>query len=478
MFIESIRDRLRQENALFLFCCGGLLAAVLSYAILTLPWLVPVGMLVGIFGTLFFFGRPTIALTILFTARILLDLMWWVPGSIMGLGLLALFSGGVSALAAILFLVEFRRLERTPSLGAFLIFSLILGINCIQDGQLSTILELSTRLISPPLMLFLIGTFVCRRADIKRLMLFILFASAVAVSVSLYHLVTGQMNQLTLAGYNRLLGGYKNLRNHGMMMMLIVTFAVFWWHQAKSMRMKGLFIGLAVASLSCMYLSYIRTAILALVGFIISYLYFTGQRRLLAGVVLMGSLGLFLSPEMQSRFEDLILVFTISDDPLTNANKLGSGRWGLWTASFWAYLDQPVGRIFLGAGVGNHWELTRLAYNPFVEVQGGQVDTHNDYLYLLYQLGPISLACYLYMQTQVIRIGALLARHARDPFYRHLGGLAASLSVAAIITNSISNGFVSRTTLGWLFWGIAGLAMAAWRDVQNTPPERSQPALL
>jgi len=182
------------------------------------------------------------------------------------------------------------------------------------------------------------------------------------------------------------------------------------------------------------------------------------------------------SAEIQDRYKDLILFFTVtgSEDTLIDARKLGSGRWGLWSESFREYIRQPLGDIILGLGLGKHWELTQAAYNPFIEVQGGQVDTHSDYLGLLFQLGPIALGCYLYLQYQVVKFGSWLAKNAPDKFTRELGGLAAAMSISVFITNTISNGFVNRTTLGWLFWGIAGLMLAAMLRVKEQQAQTIQ----
>ena len=67
---------------------GVVLLFGLSYAVLNLSPIVPIGLLSGIFGTLFFFIQPTLSILIMIALRIVLDLLWWVPGSIAGLNLL------------------------------------------------------------------------------------------------------------------------------------------------------------------------------------------------------------------------------------------------------------------------------------------------------------------------------------------------------------------------------------------------------
>ena len=451
---------------------GAVLLGGLSYAVLNMPWVVPIGLLVGIFGTLIFFIQPLPSLLAMMAVRILLDLLWWIPGSIGGLNVLQLFSGAATVLGGALFALEFRRNERHPCINAFILFSLVLAMSAVRNPSVRVSLELAVRYLSPPMMVFLTAAFFTRRLDTRRYMTMLIVICAIPLAVSLYHLATGQMSRLHVQGYNRLLGGYKSLRNHGMMMMMMAALATFWVYQARSQRAQVILLGYALASALCLYLSQIRTGLLALIGFVVTFLYISGRRREL---VLITGLGIFItviSPEIQERFKDLVLVFTLQNDPFADARKLGSGRLGLWGDSFQAYLRQPLGDVLLGLGLGGHWELTQEAYNPFITVQDGQVDTHSDYLGLLYQLGPIALGSYLFMQVQIIRYGWRLARdRAADTFTRDLGALAAGLSVGVFVTNTISNGFVNRATIGWLFWSVSGIMFAAYARVQREEAE-------
>ena len=461
---QAIWERLRREGMAFWLplVLGAGLLLVLSYTILELSLIVPLGVLAGLFGTLFFFVQPGLSLLLFFALRILLDLMWWIPGKIGGLNLLQLFTAGATVLCGALFALEFRRSERHPTLNAFILFCAVLGISAVRNLDVGVGVELVARFASPPLMIFLTAGFLYRKEDRQRLMLVLLLVSLAPLLSSLFFLATGQMHQNTLAGYNRLLGGYKNLRHHGMMMMLIASIGVFWFYQLRDVRLRGAMLGYIAGAALCLYLTYIRTGLLAFAAFVACFLYFSDRKRELTATFALGGLAILASPEIQDRFKDLILVFSIDDEMFLESRKLGSGRVGLWTDSFKAYLSQPLGDIILGLGLGGHWELTQEAYNPFVEVQDGRVDTHSDYLGLLYQLGPIALGAYLYMQWLTVLHGFRLARdRAVDPFTRDLGALAAALSIAVFITNTISNGFVNRTTLGWLFWGVAGIMFAA-----------------
>lgn len=473
--LRSVLDALRTSGSgdrlhLWLPMAVGLLLLVgLSYAVLNLSPIVPIGLLSGIFGTLFFFIQPALSLLIMLALRIVLDLLWWVPGSIAGLNLLKLFSGAATVLGGALFALEFRRTEHHPSIGAFILFTLVLGLSAARNISVMVGLEIAVRYLSPIMMLFLVAGFLPSARDNRRFMIMMLLVSCIPLLSSLYYLASGQMNQHTLAGYNRLLGGYKSLRHHGMMMMLMAALGTFWLFQARDRRSQVLIVGFTAGSALCMYLSYIRTGVLAFAAFVAAFLYISGRRREFYLAVGLAALGTALSPEIQDRFKDLVLVFFMdSDDMFNESRKLGSGRIGLWGDSFKAYLQRPLGDILLGLGLGKHWILTQEAYNPFVTVQDGQVDTHSDYLGVLYQLGPIALGAYIYIQAQTVYYGWKLANmRSADRFSQDLGALAAALSIAVFVTNTISNGFVNRTTLGWFFWSIAGLMFAAYHRIQQ-----------
>lgn len=468
--IRSLQARLQPPNGLdglqhgLPLLVGLFLLAGLSYAVLNLKWYVPIGLLAGIFGSLFFFIQPLPALMAMIALRVLLDLLWWVPGGIAGLNILKLFSGAATVLSGAMFLLEFRRIERHPCMGAFLLFVIVLTLSAARNISLLVGLEIAVRYLSPMMLIFLVaGFFKTQRAE-RMFMMMLLMVTCIPLVVSLYHLMTGQMNQFSLGGYNRLLGGYKSSRHHGMMMMLMASMGIFYFFQVRTWRNQGAILLYVLGSLTCMYFTHIRTSILAFIGFAGVFFYISQRHRELYLMLGMTILVTIVSPEVQDRFKDLVLVFMIDEsDVFSDSRKIGSGRLGLWGDSLKAYLRQPLGDILLGLGLGRHWQLTQEAYNPFIVVQDGQVDTHSDYLGMLYQLGPIALGAYLFMQFQTLLIGWRLAMlKTADRFSRDLGALAAALSVAVFVTNTISNGFVNRTTLGWFFWSVAGLMFAVY----------------
>jgi hypothetical protein len=177
--------------------------------------------------------------------------------------------------------------------------------------------------------------------------------------------------------------------------------------------------------------------------------------------------GFLGSVTLQDRFDDLAQFFR-SDVYDSDRNMLGSGRWALWTVSFREYLKYPAGDIFLGLGLGKHAMLTSPLYSAhYFDPAVGYIDPHNDYLSLLYQMGPTAAICYVVFQIQVMVAGVKLSRIGRSPWARELGMFAVGLTCTVFVTNFVSNAFVSRVTTGWYYWGLAGLMFGEYLETKR-----------
>jgi len=267
------------------------------------------------------------------------------------------------------------------------------------------------------------------------------------------------MNTYTLAGYNRLLGGYKNLHTHALMMLVISASALWstmWATVNKNRKEQVLFGVFTGGALICMYFTYVRTAILALAICGAVYLLVTGRTRILVGGALLVFTFILFTPAMQDRFKDLIL-FIAPDDNVLVRRKLGSGRMAIWTAAITEYVKAPLGDILLGLGIGKHWLLTRGAFNPYSMASDGYVDPHSDYLTMTFQVGPIATISYLAMQIQVVRSGLIVYKNSPDRHARELAAFNIALTAGATVANMVSNSFINRISVGWMAWGLASL---------------------
>ena len=435
---------------------AAVLFLVLFASTLTLPWLPQFVVLLSVLVALFFFTKPEVALLTFFGLRVIIDLLWWVPVEVMSLNMMELFSGAVAGLSVVLFYLELKRFNRHPAIIPFIPYVLVVLIAAMRNLDVREGIETVARYLSTFLLMFLVSAFM--DSTRKRIRMHVLFTvtSVVPILVSMWYLVTGKVD-LELDGYGRLVGGYHNLHNHALMMMLFACIGVFWLLYARRVGTTVVFALYLLGALVALYFSYVRTAQLGLLLCVLAYLVLSKRHGLAFSLVAMVGLSVVFSATLQDRFDDLWQFFA-SDVYESDRLQLGSGRWALWSVSMTEYLKYPIGDIFLGLGLGKQHLLTEPLYSVnYYTPSVGYIDPHNDYLSLMYQMGPTALICYVIFQIQVMRSGMDLRRIGRSAWAREFGVFMVALSCTVFFANFISNSFVSRVTLGWYYWGMAGL---------------------
>jgi hypothetical protein len=412
----------------------------------------------GIVAVLFF-TFPFAMLLVFFGARNVIDLLWWVDVTILGLNPLQIFSGTVSALAGALFLTELKRIERMPPFAAFVGFAVLVLVGFFRSADLLASVDELVRYLSPFFLMFLVASLLDTAAKRKALVYTLATTGTVAVGVSVYYLMMGQMEYTVHHGYHRLLGGYKNLHNHALVMMFVAELFFFLAMQQKRAERAALCAIICGVATICMWWTYVRTAAVGLVAFLAVYLFLERRYKLLVGALV----GLFAfattSAVVQDRFSDFSKFYL--NDPLEGGRSgLGSGRWDLWTISFSNFLRQPWTNLILGLGLYGYTEVTGEWLSKFSPGGIRSIDPHNDYLTLLYQLGPLAVAAYVWLQWDVARNAMAIADRSDDPWDRSLCHFLCGMTATVLVTNSVSNAFVQRTTLAWYYWGLAGLVFA------------------
>ena len=441
-----------------------MLFVVLSASVMTLPPAAQIAMVLGFVGVLAFFMRPAELLLAFFLGRVVLDLLWWIPGRVGSLNLMELFTGGVSSLAGLLVVLEIKKHVRHPCLPAIIPLVVVLGFGGLRNLELRSAAEIMVRYLSPILILLLMSSLMDTRERRRRVVLWLVAVAAIPIVVSLYKLASGQMNSYVLAGYARLKGGYQNLHSHALMMLCIAAMGLFHLNRAWSLRDSKrlvVFGAYVLGAFVCLYFTYVRTAQLALVTCAGVYLLVTRRTRLLLVGGLIGLALVFTSDTIQDRFKDLVLFF-FPDDSVLARRKLGSGRMTIWSAAISAYFQSSFGDILFGLGIGKHWLLTRGAFNPYAIAAGGYVDPHSDYLTMTFQVGPIATFSYFAMQLQAVRAGIAVNRHSPDSLLREWGAFTVALMAGATVANSVSNAFINRVTVAWVLWGSAGVTFAEY----------------
>ncbi|MCB9730971.1 MAG: O-antigen ligase family protein [Deltaproteobacteria bacterium] len=441
---------------------GSVLTFVLIALILvTSPKVVLAGIL-AIVGGLYFFARPAVSLVAVFMGRVLVDLLWWIPGSFGGLNVLEAFGGGVAALAAVLFYLELRRVERQPGFLPLLIYLGVMAIAVVRSGEVRDAAEILAKYVSPLLLMFLVSTLMDDDKRRRQFVTMVTAAGLVSLSVSVYHLATGQRFQFFRQGYYRLHGGYGNLHNHALFLLFLNALLFFWFMTSERRWQKVLSAGLMAVGMVCLYFTFVRTALTGVAAFVVIYLVLEKRWGLLGLAGLAGVLFLLSSETLQDRFSDIIAVFGEGDE--ASKRTLGSGRFGIWTMSVREYLHKSPLDILLGLGLGGHYEVTDAYADLYRSTKKSEnLDSHNDYLTLLFQLGPIAVACYVWLQVIVIQHGLELHRWAKDHWDASFGRYMVAMCVVVFVTNALSNSFVQRVTVAWLFWGMVGVLFALHR---------------
>jgi len=467
--MESLRDRLSLGGPLRALgppvaAAAGL--AVLTFSILTLPVPAQLALVASFIAVSATFIRPTLMLLGYFLLRILMDLLWWVPGRIGSLNVMEAYTGGVTVLVAAVLLLEFRRVERHPCLPAFLPYVAVLAIGGLRNLEVRSAAEIMARYVSPFIIMFLVSGLMNTRAWRRRFIVATTAVFAIPVVLSLFYLAQGQMTGHVLAGYHRLRGGYMNLHTHALSMVIIAALAAWWALQTQDRAKRTGFALFAGAAALCLYLTYVRTGIITLAVLVSVYLWVTGRRRLLLAGVLAGGVFILFSPSMQDRFKDIILFF-MPDQAVMARRKIGSGRWGIWSSAMAEYLRQPLADIILGLGIGKHWLLTRAAFNPYSMASHGYVDAHSDYLTMTFQVGPIATGSYLLMQATAIRAGLAVYRNSPDKTSRQFAAFTIALMAGATAANMVSNAYINRITQSWVVWGLSGLTFAEYLQLQR-----------
>lgn len=454
---------------------GAFLLFALTLGVVQLSPVYVIGALLGLIGTVFFFARPEIGLYVYFAFRLLADILWWLPVNFGGFSVLEALSGGFTLLAAILFYLELRRVERHPVFGALLLYIFVLTLSAIRASNARDGAEIIARYMSPFLLMFIVTALFRDPQGWRRVMGTFAWVGGIPVLISLYHLATGQMGGVSLAGINRLLGGYENLHNHAHAMLVLAAVYSFWFFELPRGRLKWLAGAAAGAALMCLYLSYVRTALLGFAVFALVFALVERRWTLLGSFVVAAASMLLVSETMRDRFSDLLLVFD-NDPTQVDYAKLGSGRMGVWMSSMDHFIRQPVWDLVLGAGLGGHWAMVQDYLDEFRSSRGGTLGPHNDYLALLYQLGPVSVVCYLTMQVEIVIHAVRLRAQTNDRFIRTFCAYAAGMSCVVFVTNMISQSFLSHVTSAMVAWVSAGLLFAMVHHVRHQQEAAAQPA--
>jgi hypothetical protein len=440
-------------SQLLLVMIGGGLLTLFAVVVLTQP-LVVQGFLFAV--TLLgvgFVAYPKHAATALVAGQVLVGMLHWVNQRVAGLNILELYGGLASVGFVLLLVVNFRRLLRAPWLLVAVGYLLILGTAAMRTTSAVQGVGEFVRFASPIIVMYVMYVYCSQSENRRRLLWTLVGAGSVVLVVSIYVLVLGQMANLSVAGIERLRGGFHHTSVQGQVMAMFCAVGVLAASTTKRERLRNIMAMYAVACAAGVYLSHSRTAAVGLLVFWLSWLAVKSQWRwfwvsMTTVVVVMLS-----SSFLQGRFDDLVLLAQL--DPLQAdlmRDVVGSGRLKIWRLSLYEFSLRSPLEWMLGVGLGEH----RMLYLERVDVG---MASHNDFLALFFQAGVAGFLAYLSLLVGVFRLSL---SHRNTP----LGAFVVALIMMAIAMNAMSNAYVSRVNLSWVLFAFFGAIMGAHRQTE------------
>ena len=256
--------------------------------------------------------------------------------------MLQLFSAAAFCLVATQLFLDLKRMQEHPLFQMFLAYLVFIIIGTLRSDNILANLDNIVRYTSPFILFFMVSIYLDKRELRRSLLFFIACIGIVPMSLSLYHLASGQMNEYTLHGYDRLMGAYKNLHTMALMSLFFLCVWVFWLTQVRSNFKRLVLLVLLGLGTLALYKSYIRTGLLGLAIFLSATLFFGKQYRVLGFAALMSGVAIVLSPTSRTGSA------TSSSSLMTSRSCSTSGCWGLVDGASGRHLCGPSWRILLG----------------------------------------------------------------------------------------------------------------------------------
>jgi O-antigen ligase len=440
---------------------GACLVVLLAPAVLWLPLVyqiaVPIAVVVGIA----FVSRPKAALFGIFACRVLVDLLWWAEASVGGLNIMQLYSGMVAAVALLLVVQRLDDVQRHPWFPAFVPFVLVIALGAVRSGDLRTAADFTARFLSPCLLMFLVSDLFSTKAERRRMEILIPALAVIPIVLGFWHWANGQANEEVLHGYARLKGGYSNIHNHAHAMAFFSALGLLWLRRMAPRWQSLALVLFIVACFTLMWLTYVRTALTGLVLFAVLFLVLERLWKLAIVGLVAVALATASSAVLQDRFSDVVQLASADESAGEDTGSLGSGRIDIWSTAVHRWTQRPAMDVLFGMGLEQHKQLN-----------DRHLDAHNDYLALLFQMGPIALIAYLAFQAQLALVAWRIRSTTTDEAARTFANFVIALDAMVLITNFLSNSYINRVHVAWLFWGFGGLLFALAADErQKKRPE-------
>jgi O-antigen ligase len=419
-----------------LLCASAALVFVSTLAIFYLP---------AVFSLTFPFALLAAAVVVRWPMESVIG--FFVAPAGLGLNFMEAFTGAITLLLVVLCVRDMEAILNHRFFPMVALWTVLLLVAAAQQPEFRVVAELLARFQSPVMIMLLVSIHFQSETSRRWLMGGLLAGGVIPITLGVFSWITGQAVTFQLSGYERLAGAYSNIADHGLSMATFATLGLFWLLQRRvnwrSVVLTG-YIGLALLLLA---LTYTRTPLTGLALFVPIFLYLHGARKTLGLFVLAVMVLLATNSVLQDRFSDIANLFTA--DAGVQFDRLGSGRLGIWRRSAEAYFRQPFLHILIGNGLNSQYNLA-----------GEGQDSHGDYLSTLFQIGPLGLILWMWFQVETTVRGLRELRFATHPATRSLLIFAVAMAASVFACNTLSNAYMSRVTMSWIWWGVVGLVYA------------------
>lgn len=435
------------------------LIGALSLLVLTQPHSVLVILMAGTVGLAASLRWPAELITVAVLSRLIVDLLWWVEWSMAGVNFMEVYTGAVAVLVFFLVLTHLEQLQSHPLFTPIMLFMAVLALGAIQSTDLRNGLEYALRYGLPFLLLLLVwGLF--DESQVWRLLKLLVIIGSVPLLFSFYNLLGGRIVSEANLDYDRFLGAYGALHNHGHMMLAMSVMSLVAAEIVKNRTIQTALRVYTAIALINLYFSHVRTAQLALVVFCVVF-FAIGRNKGALLILGVGAVALLVTSDTAQRSLADIPSLIFYDPVETDLNALGSGRVAIWTTTTKNFLAKPAYTWLLGLGLGQHVFLSPSGYH----------DTHNDFLGLVLQTGVIGLVLYVFIFVKSITRALEVLRAVQDERTAILTRAALAFLSAAVFANLLSNAFLPRVTPGWLLWILVGSIYVLGRGLQSRSSE-------
>lgn len=322
---------------------------------------------------------------------------------------------------------------------AFFILFLIF-LNTIKAPDISDSTKTGLRTSLPIIMSFLFSFLYMNKIDVK------LFIRVLYLSLIYFLLLPGDIAFLLKWGqWDKFNSFYYGNAPHTFSHFLSIL-TLFSLHY--SVKNKIAYIVLA-NSFILLFATTIRTSIITAAVFCCTYAICSKNKKTLLITLILFSFILVL-PSSRSILTAKFSEF-FQTAPADYTDEIGSGRVGIWKRNIRFFANQSILEQLLGSGMhSQHFEYRRGTLRT-------TIDTHNDYLALLLQIGLFGLIIYCILLLFCI-IKAWLKSAELEKRNENMGvyPLLFAFAFGVLISNVFSNSYVNRFQIAIFFWPLMG----------------------